>query len=103
MNSPVYSIEEKIVIRAENDKISVDKNMNYIPERITIDEKICNGKPTIRGKRITVQTILEFLSAGESVEEVLRQYPSLEREDIKACLEFATGLMNRNYVIKSFA
>jgi uncharacterized protein (DUF433 family) len=43
------------------------------------------------------------LSAGETAEEVLRQYPSLEREDITACLEFASGLMNRNYVIKSLA
>ncbi len=75
--------------------------MKDITARITIDEKICNGKPTIRGKRITVQTILEFLSAGESVEEILHQYPSLEREDINACLEFATNLMNRNYTIKS--
>jgi len=62
--------------------------MQFVSERITIDDKICNGKPTIRGKRITVQTVLEFLSAGESVEEVLNQYPSLEREDIAACLEF---------------
>ena len=76
--------------------------MKLASDRITIDEKVCNGKPTIRGKRITVQTVLEFLSAGESVEEVLNQYPSLEREDITACLEFATNLMNRNYVIKSF-
>ncbi len=76
--------------------------MQFVSERITIDEKICNGKPTIRGKRITVQTVLEFLSAGESVEEVLNQYPILEREDIAACLEFASRLMNRNYVIKSF-
>ncbi len=75
--------------------------MNFVADRITIDEKICNGKPTIRGKRITVQTILEFLSAGESVEEVLHQYPSLEREDITACLQFATALMNRNFVIKT--
>jgi uncharacterized protein (DUF433 family) len=77
--------------------------MQFVSERITIDEKICGGKPTIRGKRITVQTVLEFLSVGESVEEVLNQYPSLEREDITACLEFASSLMNRNYVIKSFA
>ena len=76
--------------------------MEFVSERITIDEKVCGGKPTIRGKRITVQTVLEFLSAGESVEEVLNQYPSLEREDIAACLEFASGLMNRNYVIRSF-
>lgn len=70
-------------------------------DRITVDEKICNGKPTIRGKRITVQTILEFLSAGETSEEVLDQYPSLEREDISAALEFAATLMDRNYVIRS--
>jgi uncharacterized protein (DUF433 family) len=62
--------------------------MQFVSERITVDEKICNGKPTIRGKRITVQTVLEFLSAGESVEEILNQYPSLEREDIAACLKF---------------
>lgn len=57
--------------------------------RITIDPAICNGKPTIRGKRIAVQTVLEFLSAGESREEILRQYPSLEPEDIEACLDFS--------------
>jgi uncharacterized protein (DUF433 family) len=77
--------------------------MEYIADRITIDENLCNGKPTIRGKRITVQTILEFLGAGETVEEILHQYPTLEREDITACLKFASQLMNRSYVIKSVA
>ena len=74
--------------------------MEYVFDRITIDERIANGKPTIRGKRITVQTILEFLGAGESVEELLRQYPSLEKEDINSCMAFASKLMVRNYVIK---
>jgi uncharacterized protein (DUF433 family) len=74
--------------------------MEQLFDRIYIDETICNGKPIIRGKRITVQTILEFLSAGESEEEILRQYPSLEPDDIKACLRFATELMNRNFIIK---
>ena len=69
--------------------------------RITIDENICNGKPTIRGKRITVQTILEFLSAGEKPEDIIKQYPSLEYEDISACLKFSSELMNRNYIIKA--
>jgi len=55
--------------------------------RITIDSNICNGKPVIRGKRITVQTILEFLSAGETTDEIIKQYPSLEPEDISACLK----------------
>jgi uncharacterized protein (DUF433 family) len=78
-------------------------DMEYIMDRITIDEKICNGKPTIRGKRIAVQTILEFLSAGDSEEDILFQYPSLCSEDIKACLQFATELMKRSYIIKAVA
>lgn len=77
--------------------------MEYIAERITLDEKVCNGKPTIRGKRITVQTILEFLGAGESPEEILKQYPFLEAEDITACLKFASDMMNRNFIIKTVA
>ncbi len=77
--------------------------MSFISNRITINESILGGKPAIRGKRIAVQTVLEFLSAGESVEEILNQYPSLEREDITACINFAARLMDRNYVIKSVA
>lgn len=72
-------------------------------DRITIDPDICNGKPTLRGKRITVQTILEFLGAGENREEILRQYPSLEAADIDACLAFAAALMGHQYVIKMTA
>jgi uncharacterized protein (DUF433 family) len=77
--------------------------ISFQDDRITIDPAVCNGRPTIRGKRITVQTILEFLSAGESREEILRQYPSLEPEDIDACLAFATKLMSHSYVIKMIA
>ena len=77
--------------------------IKYFDGRITINPRICNGKPTIRGTRITVQTILEFLSAGESQEEILRQYPSLQLKDIKACLAFASKLMSHSYVIKMTA
>ncbi len=77
--------------------------MNSLINRISIDEKNLNGKPAIRGKRIAVQTILEFLSAGENEEEILKQYPSLEPDDIKACLWFAAELMNRSYSLKHVA
>jgi len=77
--------------------------MTYLDGRITIIPDVCNGQPTIRGKRITVQTILEFLSVGESHEEILRQYPSLENEDIYACLKFATQLMAHKYTLKMAA
>lgn len=63
--------------------------MEYLADRITIDPDLCNGKPTIRGLRITVQTILEFLGAGESENEILKQYPSLEKDDLTACIKFA--------------
>lgn len=77
--------------------------MENLIDRITIDENICNSKPTIRGKRITVQTILEYLSAGETETEILKQYPSLEPEDIKACIRFASELMKRGFTIKTVA
>jgi uncharacterized protein (DUF433 family) len=67
--------------------------MTLEQSRITIDPDLCNGRPAIRGTRITVQTIVEFLSAGESHHEILRQYPSLEPEDITACRSFATSLV----------
>ena len=67
--------------------------------RITIDPAICNGKPVIRGLRITVETILGFLTAGETPEEILKQYPLLEPEDITACLGFATRLMEHGYTV----
>ena len=75
----------------------------YLDGRITIDPDICNGKPSLRGKRITVQTVLEFLSAGDSAAEILEQYPSLEAEDIRACLRFAAELMDRRYDVIQLA
>jgi len=77
--------------------------MIELDERITINPDICNGKPAIRGKRISVQTILEFLSNGDSVDEILENYPTLTREDVYACLKFATSLMDHNYVVEPIA
>jgi len=77
--------------------------MTTFNNRISIDPEICNGKPVIRGKRIAVQTILEFLSAGDAKEDILKQYPSLTEEDITTCLQFAAELMNHNYTFKSVA
>ena len=77
--------------------------MELLTDRIIIDSNICNGKPVIRGKRITVQSILEFLSAGVSTEELLSQFPTLEKEDISACIKFAAQLMNHQFSIKAIA
>lgn len=58
-------------------------------ERITIEPGKCGGRPCIRGMRIRVVDILEMLGEGVSVEEILSDFPDLEREDILACLQFA--------------
>ena len=67
--------------------------MNHpLLQRITIDPNICHGKPCIRGLRYPVEFILELLSSGMSIEEILADYDDLERNDILAALQFATKL-----------
>ncbi len=61
-------------------------------KRIEINPAVCNGKPVIKGTRITVQAVLSYLSAGDNMEEVLRAHPRLTREDVLACLEYARRL-----------
>lgn len=62
--------------------------MSY-QERITLDPAKRGGKPCIRGLRITVYDVLEYLASGMSEAEILTDFPDLTREDIRACLEFA--------------
>ena len=74
-----------------------------IQNRISISPDICNGRPVITGTRITVQTILEFLGAGDSIADVLEEYPSLTVEDIYACLQYASKLMANRYEVEAVA
>jgi uncharacterized protein (DUF433 family) len=60
--------------------------------RITIDPDICHGKPTIRGLRYPVDNMLELLASGMSHEEILADYPDLEKNDLLACIEYAAKL-----------
>ena len=68
-------------------------------ERISIDPDVCNGRPVIRGTRVTVQTVLEFLAAGDSIEGVLEEYPGLTRPDIHACLDYASRVMGNHFSV----
>jgi uncharacterized protein (DUF433 family) len=61
-------------------------------DRITIDPSICHGKPCIRGLRYPVETVLQWLASGMSIEDILRDYSDLEREDILAVLAYAARL-----------
>lgn len=67
---------------------------NYLT-RITINPLQLEGKPCIRGMRISAQTILEFLGAGNTNEEILNQYPVLQKEDIIACLQYAAKVSGK--------
>jgi uncharacterized protein (DUF433 family) len=69
--------------------LSDNETMNSLLERITIQPDICHGKPVIRGLRYPVESVLEYLAAGDSFETVLAEFHDLEREDLLACLEFA--------------
>lgn len=61
--------------------------------RITVEPGKCGGRPCIRGQRIRVSDVLELLSNGASHEEILKDYPSLEQEDILAVLEYAAHVV----------
>lgn len=68
-------------------------------ERITSDPAICHGQATVRGLRYPVETLLELLAAGMTIEEVLVDYPDLEREDVLAALEFGALAAGRRWVV----
>ena len=70
----------------------------HLNDRITINPEICHGKPTIRGLRYPVETILELLSSGMTFEEILADYEDLEREDILAALDYARRLTQINRI-----
>lgn len=70
--------------------------MQSLLTRITINPDVCHGQPVIRNLRYPVQNILELLSAGMTFEEILADYPDLEREDLLAVLAYAARLAQTN-------
>jgi uncharacterized protein (DUF433 family) len=66
-------------------------------DRITINAEIAHGKPTIRNKRYTVEGMLEYLAGGDTMEELLNEFPDLEKEDLLACLQYAVLYMKQKY------
>lgn len=67
-------------------------------KRISIDPKVCFGKPCIRGTRLWVSLILDRLAAGISAEEILEEYPQLTREDILACMAYGAEMSRERFV-----
>lgn len=68
-------------------------NMENLLARITLNPEISHGKPCIRNTRYTVESILEYLSGGDTIEDILEEFKDLERADIFACLAYAAASM----------
>lgn len=69
--------------------------------RITINDAQCGGRPCIRGMRIRVTDVLELLGAGASIDEILADYPYLEREDILAAIEYAARQSDHSVLLSA--
>ncbi len=73
-------------------------NREHLLERISIDPNVCFGKPCIRGHRIWVSLILDFLAAGTSRQEILENYPGLVEADILACIAYGSEMSRERYI-----
>jgi uncharacterized protein (DUF433 family) len=79
----------------ERNEIKLEASMNG---RITVNPKICHGQACIKGTRIPVHQILHMLANGDTTEDLLKEYPSLKREDILACIDYAAELTEEQIV-----
>jgi len=72
--------------------VSLARRARHVNERISIDPRVCHGQACIRGTRIPVYQVVRMLSNGDTIEGLLEAYPSIVREDILACLDYAATL-----------
>ena len=79
----------------------MSSNQSHSLSRITFNPNQCGGRPCVRGMRIRVKDVLDMLAAGTSEQEILHDYPYLEPEDIRACLEYAAAQMDHAVVVSA--
>lgn len=72
--------------------------VNDLLNRISADPKVCFGKPCIKGTRIWVSLILDYLAAGETMDSILKSYPQIKKEDILACIAYGSAMSRENIV-----
>jgi len=73
-------------------------SIDILLDRISIDPAVCHGKPCIKGHRIWVTLVLDFLAAGTTIEELLAEYPDLQKEDILACIAYGAEMSRKRFV-----
>jgi uncharacterized protein (DUF433 family) len=77
----------------------MNQNHEKLLKRITINPKVMAGKPVIKGTRLTVQFILELLGEGSTIEEIIKEYKGLKKEDIMACLIYASEAIDHSTIL----
>jgi len=77
--------------------------MESLIKRITINADVCHGKPTIRNMRYPVEMVMELLSSGMTWKEIMKDYPAIVEDDIRACLLYVTKLSRVKTMHKVFA
>lgn len=85
-------------LNINNDILKNKAEVMNMLERISIDPRVCHGQACIKGTRIPVHQVLHMLANGDTVDELLEDYPSLKREDILACLEYAASLTEEQII-----
>ena len=73
-------------------------NRQELLQRISIDPNVCFGKPCIRGHRIWVSLILDFLASGMTIKDILDQYPGLNKADVLACIAYGAEMARERYI-----
>jgi len=73
-------------------------NRQELLQRISLDPEVCFGKPCIRGHRIWVSLILDFLASGMSINKILEEYPGLKKDDILACIAYGAEMSRERYI-----
>ena len=71
---------------------------HYLYQRITIDPNVCFGKPCIRGLRMPVASLLDYLSSGKTTKDMLKEFPFLEEKDISEALAFSASLLQDSFI-----
>jgi len=71
-----------------------------VEERVSVDPKVCGGKPCIRGTRIMVKNILGMVAGGYTIEKILEAYPELTRDDVVGALDYASQVIDEEKVIR---
>jgi uncharacterized protein (DUF433 family) len=72
--------------------------MSPLLDRISVDPNVCHGQPCVKGTRIMVWLVLNYLANGDSIEDILASYPNLTEQDVRACLAYGAALAREKVV-----